>query len=116
MRISDWSSDVCSSDLGRESGHVAVLIPDSFPQFVRTAPDGDAQEIEIGAAAMEDHKAAVAVGQRRGCPLAKPGGATPGHTVGHRRVGRGQLITFPSPHAGPSARTTTARSVAAAPD
>src|SRR3546814_19043660 len=41
---------------GRESGHVAVLIPDSFPQFVRTAPDGDEQEIEIGAAAMEDHK------------------------------------------------------------
>src|SRR3546814_15614527 len=46
---------------GRESGHVAVLIPDSFPQFVRTAPDGAEQEIDIGAAAMEDPKAAVAV-------------------------------------------------------
>src|SRR3546814_15411440 len=25
MRISDWSSDVCSSDLSRESGNLALL-------------------------------------------------------------------------------------------
>src|SRR3546814_2101655 len=27
MRISDWSSDVCSSDLGRERHHLAARVP-----------------------------------------------------------------------------------------
>src|SRR3546814_13166598 len=31
MRISDWSSDVCSSDLLRRTGHCALTVPVAEP-------------------------------------------------------------------------------------
>src|SRR3546814_12954571 len=33
MRISDWSSDVCSSDLGRSADLTAAPFPEGFAQF-----------------------------------------------------------------------------------
>src|SRR3546814_14585431 len=65
MRISDWSSDVCSSDLGRTSASMAALVEearwrtsasgkryllatcsDESGQFIASIFDDDAQEAE----------------------------------------------------------------------
>src|SRR3546814_5976691 len=34
MRISDWSSDVCSSDLGRQHGHLPPVLPGRYLRFL----------------------------------------------------------------------------------
>src|SRR3546814_17010501 len=45
MRISDWSSDVCSSDLCADNIPVLVV---SFPPGVNAPPPGEKVMIEIG--------------------------------------------------------------------
>src|SRR3546814_11078568 len=39
MRISDWSSDVCSSDLAKEENNAPLIVFD--PRFTRTAAHAD---------------------------------------------------------------------------
>src|SRR3546814_1348690 len=41
MRISDWSSDVCSSDLQRQAEHRAVVAVDPVDEGCRVAVDGE---------------------------------------------------------------------------
>src|SRR3546814_7486792 len=59
MRISDWSSDVCSSDLleralkvGDElGGHIVTGHVDGVGRIAAVAPEGDSQGVEIEAGA-----------------------------------------------------------------
>src|SRR3546814_8969766 len=74
MRISDWSSDVCSSDLRNVGGVVAVAMrhgevagrlgkargfqqiidADAAPMRVELRPGGDAMDVEIGRASCRE--------------------------------------------------------------
>src|SRR3546814_19000306 len=58
MRISDWSSDVCSSDLERAlkvgdelGGHIVTGHVDGVGRIAAVAPEGDSQRVEIEAGA-----------------------------------------------------------------
>src|SRR3546814_12216740 len=53
MRISDWSSDVCSSDLGLDTGAVIEHGMTSTLQFVHQVPD------LLAATATRDHHSVV---------------------------------------------------------
>src|SRR3546814_4221081 len=92
MRISDWSSDVCSSDLGGEIARVeavegGVELPagrrlpgDVAARIERAAGRGRAQRLQhhaaVAAAAVELHACVLAiaghVGRAHRCPLRGP--------------------------------------------
>src|SRR3546814_19450549 len=57
MRISDWSSDVCSSDLGKILSHLTRDI--LFDQF-GTQMDGIGDALRVGAAVALEHDAVEA--------------------------------------------------------
>src|SRR3546814_18717117 len=57
LRISDWSSDVCSSDLSL--AHRGVLFLDELPEFSRQALDSLRQPLESGAAVVARAEAHV---------------------------------------------------------
>src|SRR3546814_3917496 len=48
MRISDWSSDVCSSDLGRDPGQIGLLHRLAAEQADRTGAEALHGESEVG--------------------------------------------------------------------
>src|SRR3546814_21191546 len=48
MRISDWSSDVCSSDLGRDPGQIGLLHRLAAEQADRTGAEALLGESEVG--------------------------------------------------------------------
>src|SRR3546814_20122926 len=47
MRISDWSSDVCSSDLYGPNGPQAYQRPDGAPGAAARGPVGTASEVKL---------------------------------------------------------------------
>src|SRR3546814_17749364 len=49
MRISDWSSDVCSSDLPALVGVAVRSAAGRFVTFVRSHPDGRVQDVTVAA-------------------------------------------------------------------
>src|SRR3546814_15265437 len=81
MRISDWSSDVCSSDLLR----------DPVPQAV-AAESGQTNQVDVGGV--------VAVLQQ--ADEAAEGGCGDGIVEGIERVGSGRLIVAARPRLFPS--------------
>src|SRR3546814_1238051 len=66
MRISDWSSDVCSSDLGDESGFQPV------GRFQRFIPFPQRRFDAAAVGDVEHGEKCVAVGQRHGGELQMP--------------------------------------------
>src|SRR3546814_19688221 len=46
MRISDWSSDVCSSDLFAGAGHGILEHPGDEPRALRRRPPGDIDAVD----------------------------------------------------------------------
>src|SRR3546814_5945029 len=53
MRISDWSSDVCSTDLPRGSGWIRRHLARAGAQLGRVLPDGDGVQIDDTVDALE---------------------------------------------------------------
>src|SRR3546814_18105886 len=90
MRISDWSSDVCSSDLG-DGEHAERAGLDAQAQRFRDGPgEGLAREIAVEPAAaseeisrVEPAGEQVAIGYRRG-----RAGLTVARRTGHGEAGR----------------------------
>src|SRR3546814_945009 len=54
MRISDWSSDVCSSDLERTSGAIKALLKLSPRTGRRIGADGNEEEVSLDLVAVGD--------------------------------------------------------------
>src|SRR3546814_5011226 len=81
MRISDWSSDVCSSDLDQRAGEVALAEPfERRQQFAEIFPE---MEIERGGAELVAFEAAAVVGIGE---VARAGGGTIGRASCRVRV------------------------------
>src|SRR3546814_12026004 len=80
MRISDWSSDVCSSDLELDLGHAQKGAADTVPGIVRHA--------------VVEHRAAVAAQLDRalGAVLMKAVALQGDHRVGMRQLGHALRI------------------------
>src|SRR3546814_15488842 len=77
MRISDWSSDVCSSDLGRR----ALVEGESLPEDVEAR--GEIRIVDdVGPIGVEDAAAVAAGGDlqslEHGDAVLRPGGHCPG--------------------------------------
>src|SRR3546814_19372652 len=82
MRISDWSSDVCSSDLDIVAGVIAALDrPPAAGEVGSRSPNRDPSGGERGSAV--------------GCTLARRGGCPPDRSE-ERRVGQECVSTFRS--------------------
>src|SRR3546814_7513853 len=60
MRISDWSSDVCSSDLGRRADKHRIAIREVFLQFAIADDFGRTDEREV--LRPEEHDLPLAAG------------------------------------------------------
>src|SRR3546814_13391032 len=54
MRISDWSSDVCSSDLERTSGAIKALLKLAPRTARRIGADGNEEEVSLDLVAVGD--------------------------------------------------------------
>src|SRR3546814_18697780 len=87
MRISDWSSDVCSSDLPRKA-EATELQGVALPGC-RSARGADCSKV-LGIEAIVSHHRRLAVGQRNQCGPLPPGHRNPcGHvSTDERRVGK----------------------------
>src|SRR3546814_3730126 len=65
MRISDWSSDVCSSDLTRKQPHAAAVINDLPHAHIADRPDSaDGIECQEPAKELPPPKLHVTIGKR----------------------------------------------------
>src|SRR3546814_2749170 len=65
VRISDWSSDVCSSDLGRHHVAGALLLEAEFGMGVQVAPPFGHLRRELGDAVDDRHEVLRVAGERR---------------------------------------------------
>src|SRR3546814_13993235 len=89
MRISDWSSDVCSSDLGKHKGK-AFLGCDRYPTCTHAVwPDRPAR----GDGVQKPERHEPLEGDGKPCPKCKKGArrtrmAGPGRADGERVLGR----------------------------
>src|SRR3546814_4358333 len=92
MRISDWSSDVCSSDLVGGSGNVAVehIEPDK-----EVLEFGDHRGVELRQALCRDHRGNAALAASR-AEIGQRGDADPARFRVARGTGMvgGEQVTF----------------------
>src|SRR3546814_20744766 len=99
MRISDWSSDVCSSDLMEDIRFLVHLAPDAMAAIVahdriaapfRVPLDREADVAEMGAG---PHPAdALPHRFLRDAPEPHRGGRARAHQIGHARLGDAAVL------------------------